>query len=66
MRKLSQVIGKIVAAFPGVLYGPLYCRNLEANEVSGSKNSKYNYESYVKVSHESKLELNWWMQKIQF
>ena len=50
--KLSQVIGKIVATFPGAHYGPLYYRNLEANKISGLKNSKGNYESYVKVSHE--------------
>ena len=30
------------------------------------KNSKGNYESYVKVFHESKSELNWWIQNIQF
>ena len=60
------MIGKIVAAFPGAHYGPLYYRNLEANKISGLKNSKGNYESYVKVSHESKSELNWWIQNIQF
>ena len=51
VRKLSQVIGKIVAAFLGALYGSLYYRNLEANKISGLKNSKGNCEFYVKVSH---------------
>ena len=52
--KLSQVKAKILAAFPGALYGPLYYRNLEANKISDLKNSKGNYESYVNVSHKSK------------
>ena len=58
IRKGKQVIRKIVAAFPGALYGPLYYKNLQANKISGLKDFKDNYESYVKVSHESKLELN--------
>ena len=54
IRKLSQVIEKIVAAFPRALHELLYYRNLEAKKVPGLKNSKDNYESYVKVSFESK------------
>lgn len=61
IRKLSSVIGKIVAAFPRTLYGTLYYRNLETYKISGLKNSKHNCESYVKVSHESKSKLNWWI-----
>ena len=66
IRKLSQVTGKIVAAFPETLYGPLYYRNLETNKISGLKNSKGNCESYVKVSHQSKSKRNWWIQNMQF
>ena len=66
IRKSSQVIGKIVIAFPEALYRLLCYRNLEANEISGLKDSKGNYESYVKVPHESKSEFNLWTQNIQF
>ena len=36
------------------LWTALHYRNLEANKISGLENPKGNYESYVKVSHESK------------
>ena len=28
-KKLAKLIGKLVAAFPASMYGPLYFRNLE-------------------------------------
>ena len=29
IREIAKVIGKLVASFPGVMYGPLYYRQLE-------------------------------------
>ena len=60
IRKLAQLIGKIVASFPGSMYGPLFYRNLELNKQIGLKESKDNYEGYVKINSKSKKELNWW------
>ena len=49
IRKPSQVIRKIVATFPGALYEPLYYKDLEANKISGLKNSKDSYEFFSKT-----------------
>ena len=42
MRKISQVIVKIVKASQGALYGPLHYRNPLASKVYGLKKSKGN------------------------
>ena len=62
IRKLSQVIGKIVAALPGPMYGALYYWHIELNKQHGLKHIKGNYEGYVKITKESLSELSWWVE----
>ena len=60
IRKLSQVIRKIVAAWPGSMYGALYYRHIELNRQHGLKHSKGNYEGYAKITKETLSELTCW------
>ena len=64
IRKLSQVIGKIVAALPGPMYGALYYWHIELNKQHGLKHIKGNYEGYVKITKESLSELTWWKENL--
>ena len=50
IRKLAQIIGKIVAALPGSKFGALYYRRLNKNKQYDLQKSKYNYEAYRAVS----------------
>ena len=64
MRELSQVIGKIVAALPGSMYGALYYRHIELNKQHGLKHTKENYEVYVRITKESVSELTCWKENL--
>ena len=64
IRKLSQVIGKIVAALPGSIYDALYYRHIELSKQHGLKHAKGNYEGYVKITKESLSELTWWKENL--
>ena len=64
IRKLAQIIGKIVAALPGSRFGALYYRGLEKNKQHGLQKSKFNYEAYVELFQESITELNWWRENL--
>ena len=57
IRKLAQIIGKIVSALPGSRFGALYYRGLDKNKQYGLQESKYNYEAYVELFQESITEL---------
>jgi hypothetical protein len=47
IRELSQVIGQIVACFPGVLWGPLYYRTLEREKTLALKYNKGDFDSVM-------------------
>ena len=64
IRKLSQVIGKIVAALPGSMYGALYYRHIELNKQHELKHAKGNYEGYVNITKESLSELTCWKENL--
>ena len=53
IRKLTQIIRKIVPALPGPTFGALYYRGLDKNRQYGLQKSKYNYEAYVELFQES-------------
>ena len=47
IRKLSQIIRKILAALLGPRYGALYYNELDKNKQHGLTQSNFNYEDYV-------------------
>ena len=64
IRELSQVIGLIVSFFPGVLWGPLYYRNLESLKTSALKSSRGEFESLTTLTADAELELSWWIDNL--
>ena len=64
IRKLAKLIGKLVAAFPASMYGPLYFRNLEKDKNLGLNNANGNYNGYTTISESSKHKMLWWIQNL--
>ena len=64
IRLLAQVIGQIVAAFPAVLWGPLFYRDLEANKSHALKSCKGNFEAVTLINREAESELDWWIANV--
>ena len=64
IRAVAQIIGKIIASFPGVLYGPLYYRNLERDKTSALAENKGDYDANVTLSEGSVVELKWWSRHV--
>ena len=62
--KFAQLIGKLVAAEPGVLYAPLHYKSMELERDIALKRNFGDFESLMTpftVSHEC---LNWWISNI--
>ena len=61
---VSSVIGKIVATFPGVRFGPLHYRELEKEKSNALKINKGNYSAHMTLSIRAKSELTWWITNL--
>ena len=64
VRKLAQIIGKLIATFPGVMYGPLHFRQLEYNKIQGLRENGGNFEGYVHIHENAKEEIRWWINNL--
>jgi hypothetical protein len=62
IRNVAKVIGKLVAAFPAVQYGPLHYRALEKDKTEALKFSHGHFDRYMFISNDAKEELQWWIQ----
>lgn len=65
IRQTAKVIGKIVASFQAVKYGPLYYRHLEQDKKAALRNSKGNFDSNMELSTYSREDLIWWKNNVQ-
>ena len=66
IRKLAQIIGKIVGALQGSRCGALYNRGLDKNKQYCLQKSKYNYKAYVELFQESITELTLWEENVPY
>lgn len=64
IHKLSQVIGTLIAATPGVEHAPLFIRPLEKMKDKQLKKHKGNYKSFLTVTDEMRQCLTWWIENI--
>ena len=60
IREVGRIIGKIVASFPGVMYGPLYYRELDKDKTQALKEAKGDFDATMALSQSAKTELHWW------
>ena len=66
IRDLAQFIGVLVASLPAVKYGALFYRFLEKDKIHGLRENFGNFEKFKTLCDQSKLEINWWLQNVQF
>lgn len=64
IREAARIIGKIVSSFPGVMYGPLYYRNLERDKTLALKHNNGNFEADMVFSPKAREELEWWVNNV--
>ena len=65
IREVARVIDLILSTFPGVMYGPLYFRIAEGEKAQALKQTKENYDTHMQLSSSAKLELQWWINKVE-
>ena len=56
-----KVIGKIVASFPVVKFGPLHYRHLEGCKKAALREARGNYDSHASLTPSARDELQWWL-----
>ena len=64
IRTASEMIGRMVASFPGVMYGLLYYRQLEIEKVAALKQNQGNFEAIMILSDMARCDLHWWIENI--
>ena len=65
IKEFAQMVGKLVAAEPGVEYAPIYIKSLEIEKDRKLKESNGNFESKMIISNESVKTLSWWIENVE-
>ena len=63
IRELACLIDQLIAAFPGVMHGPLHYRMLERYKASAFKATK-GWEAKIALCGNSLREIAWWIQNL--
>ena len=61
IRSVAQVIGYMVASFPGVMFEPLCYRTIEKEKSLALKQHNGEYEAGMSLTKHAKQELQWWI-----
>ena len=64
IRNVAQVLGKIVACFPGALFGPLFYRHIDHDKTMALKQNKGNFDKDMILSFDAKTEIKWWIENL--
>ena len=64
IQELAEVVGQLVASFPGVQYGPLFYRRLDNHKTLALKFSRGNYQGKTLLSQECMEDLEWWIDNV--
>lgn len=65
IRELAETVGKLVASFPGVQFGPLFYRTLDNEKIAALRRHCGNYEAKISLSSTAKADLDWWCNNIE-
>ena len=64
IREFAQMIGKMVAAEPGVEYAPLYYKPFELVKNHNLKRKRGNFDSFMRVPGYLKPDFKWWIKNL--
>lgn len=62
--EVARRLGLVVASFSGVEYGPLFYRSLENFKIDDIRESKGNFNDFMLINSEIKVDLKWWIENI--
>ena len=62
--KFAELIGKMIAAEPGVKYAASHYKTLELDKDRALKSNLGNYDSIIQISSESGDVIRWWNRNI--
>jgi len=65
IRDLAKLIGNLVAAFPGVEFGPLHYREMERKKSTELKQNKGDFNKIMYLTDEIYEELDWWIGNVR-
>ena len=63
--EFAQLIGKFVAAEPGVEYAPLFYKPLEKVKTAALKQKHGNFNSFMSITPNIRNEIRWWLDNLQ-
>ena len=64
IREVAQLIGVLVACFPGVEFRQLFYRQLEIDKAAALKLHKGDFDQSMVLSDIAKQDLVWWIEKV--
>lgn len=64
IRELAELVGQLVASFPGVLYGQLFYRSLDNHKTMALKLARGNFETKTLLPQDCWDDLDWWITNI--
>ena len=64
IRRVAMVIGKLIATFPAVQFGPLHYRALEEVKIMALRYNKGHFDRKMTLTQEAKNELEWWIANL--
>ena len=60
----AELVGLMVASFPGVEMAPLFYRRLEMAKTAALQASYYNFNATMELSSAIKTDLKWWIDNV--
>ena len=65
IREFAKIIGKMVAAEPGVKYAALHYKSMELERDQALKKSYGDFDKFMCISYETTQCLKWWINNIE-
>ena len=65
IRKVAELIGKFVAAFPAVQYGLLHYRELEKQKTLALAINRGNFDKIMRVNENARNDIRWWLHNVK-
>ena len=65
IRELAEVVGQMVASFPGVEDAKFHYRLLDNARTAALAKSKGKFDSIMTLSESARIDLHWWIQNIR-
>ena len=64
IQSLAELIGHLVAALPGVLFGTIFIKQLKIIKIKSLAKNKGNYATCIRLTDEVKADIQRWIDHI--